>query len=125
MIIHPITDVRQQMRTIVEPHSEPSPETAWRSAWLTAAAVALGAAIHMRDGLVYPSAVAWLAVAMGCGAVALVRPSRGSSLARLLPPAMPWLLCIGIAIQFILLLTYRLPDAWCPGRSAWPYYAMV
>ena len=43
------------------PNSEETNErSAWRCAWLIVSAMALGAAIHVRDGLIYPSAAAWL-----------------------------------------------------------------
>jgi hypothetical protein len=99
--------------------------SAWRCAWLIVSAVALGAAIHMRDGLVYPSAAAWLAVAMGCAGVAFVKPGNGSSIARRLPRLMPWLLGGGVLLQFGMLLSYRLPEAWHSGHAAWPYYLLV
>src|SRR5258706_10821014 len=92
--------------------SESREASAWRCAWLVVSAVALGAAIHMRDGLVYPSAAAWLAVAIACAAVAFLRPQKDSSIARRLPGVMPWLLGTGILLQFTMLLSYRLPDAW-------------
>src|SRR5437660_6893882 len=105
--------------------SETNLTSTWRCAWLIVSAVALGAAIHMRDGLIYPSAAAWLAVAMGCAGVALMKPGRGSSIARRLPALMPWLLGAGILLEFGMLLCYRLPQAWHSGHSAWPYYVMV
>src|SRR5437763_16879036 len=86
--------------------------SAWRCAWLVVSAVALGAAIHMRDGLVYPRAAAWLAVAMACAAVAFVRPQKDSSLARRLSGVLPWLLGEGSLLLFGMSLSHRPPAAW-------------
>jgi hypothetical protein len=73
-----------------------------------AAAVALGAAIQVRDGLYEPRGFAALTIALAATATAFFIPSRSPSIHR-------WtqgLLAIALAFNFIQLFTYNHPGSW-------------
>src|SRR6266700_3426416 len=96
---------------ILTPKPAP-PERAWQFACLAVAAVALGVAIHIRDGLIDPRAVAWLLVTVGFALAGMVRLRITSLLESLAGRWLPKLIGLGIAAQFAMLLAYRLPAAW-------------
>ena len=88
------------------------------------ATVALGLAIHMRDGLVDPGGIALLAIAVGASAISFVRPPRRFA-ADDLAGALPRLLATAIAVQFAVLLTCPVPDGWHLDAPTWPFRSFL
>ncbi len=103
----------------------PAPDRPWQTICLALSALSLGVAIHIRDGLVEPRAIAWLAVALAFALAGLARIHGTSSLESFSMRHLSTVLGLGIAIEFVLQLTYRLPPAWYAGHAVWPYYALL
>jgi hypothetical protein len=109
------------MRPLVLTPVNPSP----RAFLLILSALSLGIAIHIRDGLVYPSAIAWLTISLATAFGAFIKWPDGSRIVRHSARALPWLICAALATQFLMLLLNRLPDAWHGAASTRPYYALI
>jgi hypothetical protein len=95
-----------------------------RDCCLLGAAISLGVAIHIRDGLVHPGAILWLCIGIGLTAVSFLGLSSGSRLSGRGGDVFPWLLGIGLIVQFMLLLG-RSPAGRASGSHNVIYYLLT
>jgi hypothetical protein len=94
--------------------------TAWRSACFLIAAIALGIAVQIRDGLIHPTAIAYLAVAVLACSAGLLKLPGGQWQKRL-----PLIAGFGIAVQLAIHFGYQPPQTWSGGHSIFPYYLFL
>jgi hypothetical protein len=100
-----------------------SPSSTSRDCCLLGAAISLGIAIHIRDGLVHPGAIAWLCLSIGLSAASFLRWPRRLASGRY-TELFPWLLGVGLAVQFLLLLL-RPPAGRMVGSHTAIYQALT
>lgn len=104
-----------------------SPQTLsrWAATCLTLAAIALGAAVQVRDGLVAPAAIAWLTFAIFTAFAAFIHLPETSRLKTNVSRHFELILSIGLLLQFAQHLAYRPPAIWRGGNSTTPYYLLL
>ena len=83
-----------------------------RAGWMIVAAVTLGFAIHVNNGVLHAVGILWLSASLAALCAAFVKLPAGARFLRFPPARLPELIAAGIFIQFILLLCCQEPGAW-------------
>ena len=80
----------------------------------------IGIALQIRDGLIHPTAIAYLTVAVVACAAGLIKLPGRQWQTRL-----PIIAGFGVGLQLIMHFCYRPPQTWSEGHSTLPYYLLL